>query len=245
MRIAGPIAILLVLGIPLADADEMEDFTIQASLNDTLRVLAIDTTIHLRGDEAKGTRALLDSGPGGNGDGTVTQAEVDSFEQFVKDTQQGGAKPREVLDSGNMTMDGRGPTGATFVLELEGGPGLVSSADPVSMKTVASLTFTPGPGPTHTFAIRGPAMDTGSGHGTFSLQAPAGHTMSVTGLAGHTLSADKRTVSLHSDAGSLVGTIVFTPVAATASSPVPVLPLVAVVVLAMAGAVRALPGRRE
>jgi len=183
----------------------------------------------LDGEGAQNFRQGMDSTyTGGNGDGQVSQSEVDAFLAIAKDSVEGGAKSG--LANDNTTFDGKPLQGFTFGgLTADGAVGPVASTSPITLNVDGTLGLQPGAGPEHTFFSKG-SGGSSSGSTTSSspdepdfqvqVTAPAGFVISkADGLPGSSLSDDHATLSFSAKgAGEQDSTIVFSPASSSEAS---------------------------
>lgn len=203
-RRAALAALLIVALLPGAHAANSANMSFNAGFT----TMTIDATVDANGDEARGMRQAMDTQ--GNGDGTVTQNEVDAFVEFMKSLMAGQAS-QPMGD--NVTLDGKGPKRADVTkLAILGATGPLSVPSVTTMTATMEVLFEPAEGTTHTLRMVGRADPQGSQEtAKVSIRAPAGYTIqSHDGIPGASLSGDKTTLSF-TDSASASGssTIVF------------------------------------
>lgn len=96
-----------------------------------LHMLQMKVTITYKGEDAKTYRMLLDE----DQDGTVTQAEIDSWLEDIESEED--PDPSEA----NVTLDGKDPTDMDSVYNLIGAKGAAESTADFKMEVKMSLTF--------------------------------------------------------------------------------------------------------
>jgi hypothetical protein len=194
--------------------------------------LALDARARLSGSESAGMRSAMDSTfLGGNGDGMVSQAEVEAFAARVKD-EMGSGMADSIGD--NVTVDGNAATEVTDVtLDILDGTGAVTSTGVMTMRVTATIQFPEASGTTHTLFWQASAEE-GNATIEVTVTAPAGYIIrSVEGLPEGSLAADKRSLRFtDSAANDQDATIVFAEAKGSKGSPAAGLAAVAVCVAA-------------
>ncbi len=183
VRTAGiPLVIAVLLLAPLASAEVTGEATM-----DFESPAAADMTVELTitGQDAQDARAAIDSDAGfggsGNGDGQVTQDEVDAFEELLKSF----FNDPEATVGGEMTMDGQNASGSNLTaFDILDATGDVNSTEPMQYHMVMRIEWSVTPGDEHTFVSAGDDGDGDGGDGmgdvTLTIRAPDGYRISST-----------------------------------------------------------------
>lgn len=206
MRLPLLVAIAAIALLPAALAANSMEITPSADFAE----LAMQARLGMSGSESAQMRGAMDSTfVGGNGDGMVSQAEVDAFEARLKDPM-GSSMADSIGD--NVTMDGNLATDLTGVtLQILDGPGAVTSTGVITIDVTATIHFPTGAGATHTMFWQA-TPEEGDATVAVTVRAPAGYIISsVEGLSEDALAADKASLQFTDSAGNDDdATIVFT-----------------------------------
>jgi len=97
-----------------------------------LNILQMKVSMTYSGENAEGFRSLMDE----DQDGTVTQAEVDTFLEDM----EGDEDPEDPADA-NVTLDGKDPTDLESVYSFDGAKGAVDSTSDLKISIKMTLTF--------------------------------------------------------------------------------------------------------
>lgn len=252
MRFVVPLGLALVLAATPVAAENSMDVDADMTLSSDFTRLTMHAEIGLTGDLPLFLRGLVDSTfAGGNGDGTVSQAEADQFQQRgTEDVAQ------DAVDdvTGNMTLDGNRPVSSdvgSMAIDQLVGP---VDGRLMTMTIDGSMILKPDAGPTHALVFRGDVAgpdddqdDEATVTGALEIRAPDGHIVSsFSGIPGASLNAGKDVLTI--PANAMVerapgdGTVVFAPDPASSPDaspiPAPVAPLLAVGLLAVAAVAR-------
>lgn len=175
------VATACLLTVPAASAEvtgeAVLDFESPAAAD-----MTVDLTVS--GQDAQEARAAIDSdsgfaGGGGNGDGEVTQDEVDAFEEFLKSFFN---NPEATVGS-EMTMDGQNASSSNLTeFDIRDATGDVNSTEPLQYHMVMRIDWPVTPGDEHTFVSQGDDDDNAEGPEDVSLtiRAPDGYTITST-----------------------------------------------------------------
>lgn len=207
MRLPSLAIIAAVVLVPAALATNSMQITPSADFSE----LSLDVRVEASGSESAQVRSGIDATfMGGNGDGVVSQAEVDAFEAKVKGTM-GQSMADSVGD--NVTMDGNVATDLTGItLDILDATGPVTSTAVLAMVVTATLHFPGSDGPTHTMFWQANA-DEGEATITVTVRAPDGYVIdSATGIPGEAVTSGKKEFQFtDSAANDQDATIVFAP----------------------------------
>lgn len=144
--------------------------------------MTVDLTID--GEDAQEARLAIDSdsefGGSGNGDGEVTQDEVDAFEELLKSFFN---NPEATIGS-EMTMDGQNASTSNLTaFDIRDATGDVNSTEPLQYHMVMRIEWPVTPGDEHTFVSSGDE-DSGGNESqedvSLTVRAPDGYTISST-----------------------------------------------------------------
>jgi len=172
--------------------------------NGTLKFSAPDEAelnfeAELRGQDAADFRESIDQS--GDGDGTVTNEEVEAFETMFKEMMDSSGD--EGLGE-DLTVDGKAASKSTLNrLDVKDATGATTSTSSMTMEMVMLVEFPVTPGDSHQITFKG--EEEGSNDevvmGKITAEMPPGYYVSAPASmpSGVTLSGDKRTLTFSED----------------------------------------------
>jgi hypothetical protein len=184
----GPLAVLMVLTFLGATPAWADTSSTGLYTFEDAGTLSIDLQTTRNGTDAADTRRQIDQS--GNGDGTVSQDEVDRSEQsFLNLTRQFKSAGSE-----EFTLDSKPFNNLTFTeVEIRDAVGPRSSTDPLIVRLVARLVFPVVEADQHTLSVRPNESAPGNDVNSATLVLPTGFKVkSTAGLPpGAAVSSDK------------------------------------------------------
>ncbi len=234
-----------LLLIPSATAADVVDLTFPATLSQMR--MTLDGS--LNGTDAAGLRDQMDRM--GDHDGQVSQSEADAATTQLRDSV---AEPITRAATGNVTMDGAGPTHAELTeFRIDNATGAIDAPTPIGIHFQVTMDLTPDDGAEHLLVLHGDPSASGPADATRgSVHAPPGWVIQHTsGVPGAQLSSDQTSLTFYDDATNHADSLVVFARAPASSSTGHASPLVAPAVLlgvlAMTAAIveKARSGRRR